>query len=95
MASLVTIEEAKRRLRIDFPDEDDPISSMLEEATDIVIGYIKTPDHGWTPESAPPRIKSAICMVAARLYQDRDGGAEVLTKAVKDVLERDRDPSLA
>lgn len=95
MPALVTVEEVKARLRIDFPDEDDPVTSMAEEATDIVIGYIEKPDHGWTSDTAPPRIKAAIFLVIAQLYENRSGEVEILTDAVKGVLRRDRDPALA
>lgn len=95
MAALVTVEDAKQRLRVDFYDEDTDVVSMTEEATDIVIGYIKKPDHVWTAETVPFRIKAAILLVLARLYEGRDGKEPILTEAVKALLHRDRDPALA
>lgn len=95
MAALVTLDEVKNRLRIDFNDDDVDVLSMAEEATDIVIGYIKQPDHEWTLETVPFRIKAAILLVVSRLYEDRSGSEEVLTDAVKRILHRDRDPALA
>lgn len=92
MAALVTIEDAKARLQIDFDDKDADLESMVEEATDIVVGYIKQPDHEWTPETVPYRIKSAILLGVKSLF---DGDGEVLTDAVKSILHRDRDPALA
>lgn len=95
MAALVTLDEVKARLRIDFDDDDTDAQAMAEQATDIVIGYIKKPDHSWTTENAPARIKAAILLVIGRLYDDRDGQEEVLTDAVKRLVHRDRDPALA
>lgn len=95
MAALVTLDEVKNRLRIDFNDDDVDVLAMSEEATDIVIGYIKQPDHEWTYETVPFRIKAAILLVVSRLYEDRGGTEDVLTDAVKRLLHRDRDPALA
>lgn len=95
MAALVTLDEVKNRLRIDFNDDDVDVLAMAEEATDIVIGYIKKPDHEWTENAVPFRIKAAILLVVSRLYESRDGEGEILTDAVKSLLHRDRDPALA
>lgn len=95
MAALVTLDEVKQRLRLDFDDEDSDVTAMAEEATDIVVGYIKQPDHEWTDETAPLRIKAAILLVVGRLYEDREGKEAVLTDAVRALLHRDRDPALA
>lgn len=95
MSALVTLADVKNRLRIDFDDDDVDAAAMAEEAADIVIGYIKKPDHDWTVDTVPFRIKAAILLVVGRLYEDRDGKEEVLTEAVKNLLARDRDPALA
>lgn len=95
MAALITAEAAKQRLRIDFDDEDEAVDSMLEEATDIVIGYIKKPGHAWTEATVPFRIKSAIFLVFGALFEGRTGEDEILTEPVRSLLHRDRDPALA
>lgn len=97
MVALVTLEEAKSRLRLDFHDEDEDTVEMLEQATDIVIGYIKRPDHGWTDETVPDRIKAAILVVVARMEKDREGQLEggIINETVRSLLIRDRDPALA
>lgn len=95
MPALVTTDEAKLRLRIDAPDEDSAIDSMLAEAEDIVIGYIKKPDHDWTDQTAPFRIKAAILLVFGGLYEGRGPETELLTEPVRTLLHRDRDPALA
>lgn len=94
--ALITLDDAKARLEIDFADQDATAQQMLAEAEDIVLGYLKKPsDHGWTPETVPPRIRSAILLVFAGLFERRSGQDELLTKPVRDLLERDRDPALA
>ncbi|MNU34504.1 Phage gp6-like head-tail connector protein [compost metagenome] len=95
MAALATISDAKQRLRIDFEDDNALITSLLEEATDIVVGYIKKPDHEWSATTVPFRIKSAILLVTGSLYENRDAGEAVLTESVRALLHRDRDPALA
>ncbi len=95
MAALATINDAKQRLRVDFDDDNALITGLLEEATDIVVGYIKKPDHEWTAATVPFRIKAAILLVTGSLYENRDGGEAVLTESVRALLHRDRDPALA
>ena len=97
MVALVTIGDVRDRLRIDAPDDDFDVQAMTEQATDIVVDYLKKPDHTWTPETAPPRIKAAILLVIGRLYMDREGQLEggILSEAVKALVHRDRDPAIA
>lgn len=95
MVALATLDDAKARLRIDFVEDDATVEQMLSEATDIVIGYIKKPTHGWTTETVPDRIRSAILLTFGRLYEDREGAESVLNQTIKDLLWRDRDPALA
>lgn len=93
MAALVTLPVVKARLAITFSTQDAKITGLIDEAQDIVIGYIEKPDHGWTDATAPGRIKSAIILVVARLYANDD--QPVLTDSVKSILRRDRKPVVA
>lgn len=97
MVALATVEETKRRVRIDDSDSDEDIEAMIDQASDIVTDYLKKPDHGWTDETVPDRIKSAVLLVVARLYLDREGQLEggILSETVKALVHRDRDPALA
>lgn len=97
MVALVTLEEAKYRVRIDDSDSDEDVQAMIEQASDIVTNYLKRPDHGWTEASVPDRIKSAILLVIGRLYLDREGQLEggILSETVKALVHRDRDPAIA
>jgi hypothetical protein len=95
MVELVTLEEGKDRLGIVAAStfRDDVVTDLLQQAQDIVIGYIKKPDYDWTEETVPPRIKAAILLALIRLYAGDDG--PIITDAIKAILLRDRDPALA
>jgi hypothetical protein len=93
MPALVTLEEAKLRLRI-VPAEtafDGDLAMKIEQATDIVVDYIKQANHTWTDVDSPPLIKAAILEVVKNLFE----GAEPLPQAIKNILWRYRDPALA
>lgn len=93
MAALVTLAEAKAHLRILSTDQDGLIGTQANAATDIVIDYIKRPDHGWTDGTAPPLVKAAILLVLGGLFAEREGAT--ITDGVKSILHRYRDPALA
>ncbi|NNM75049.1 head-tail connector protein [Enterovirga aerilata] len=95
MVALISVSDAKQQLLIEHDEQDAFLAAKAEEATDIVIGYLKKPNHGWTEETAPPRVRSAILLVLGVLYRDREGQTNPLTDAVKALLWRDRDPALA
>lgn len=109
MAALITIEHARRQLRIAPSDEtfDAELEPLMELATAIVIDYIKRPDHGWTANSDPSGgspydadfviVTAAISEVMTNLFRHR-GDADMpgpLTGRVQFMLERLRDPALA
>lgn len=95
MVSLVDLEAAKERLGFDFNHDDFALADMIAEAQDHVLRYIAAPEDRWTAETLPPRIKSAILLVTARLYANRDSDGEIITAAVKGLLRRDRKPVVA
>lgn len=92
MAELVTLAQAKAQIRVEHSDEDQDIADKVEQATDIVIGYLKRPEHSWTVETVPPRVRAAILLVFEGLYDRKD---ELITPTVVSLLQRDRDPALA
>lgn len=95
MAELISIDDAKARLRIDGDDDDAVVQDILAEATAIVVKHIKKPDHGWTAATVPDDIKSAILLVAARICADREGNEDWLNEGARRILNGHRDPSLA
>lgn len=92
MPALVTLDQIKARLRIDAIDDQADVESMAEEATDIVIGYLKIEDPTWTVDTVPDRVRTAILLVVRALY---DGEPQPISSAVQSILWRDRDPALA
>lgn len=93
MTALVTLDEAKTHLRILDDDQDFDVVMKIEAASEIVIDYIKRPDHGWTAATAPKLIKAAVLLVAASMFADREFGG--LSDSVKNILHRYRDPAVA
>lgn len=91
--ALLTLAEAKTDLRVEGNDEDADVTLKMEAATEIVIDYIKQPDHTWTAADCPFLIKAAVMLVLRNLYDAQD--AHPLTEGVKAILHRFRDPALA
>lgn len=91
--ALVTMAEARDHLKIDAGDDDLDLLLKVEAASEIVIDYIKRPDHGWTDATAPFLIKAAVLLVLADLYLNRENGG--LPDAAVRILHRHRDPALA
>lgn len=95
---LITLAQAKAQLVIEDDDRDSEILLKAEEATDIVVDYLKKPDHGWTDRTVPGRVRLAILMVLTSIFFNRGddaAAADPISKAVVDVLARTRDPTLA
>ena len=92
MNYLVTLEEALPHLRANAEDNVE-IYSKISQASDIVIDYVTDPErHSWTDETVPPRAKAATLLVLTALWTGED---EPLNHAVRALLRRLRDPSLA
>ena len=101
MAALVSLDRIKRHLYVDGSEHDADLADRAEEATAIVVDYLKTPNHGWTVETVPANVRAAVLLVAADLWERRGtgmkaGGEETgLTATVKALLYRMRDPAMA
>ncbi len=100
MAALITTDAARRQLRLTQSDLEvaDVAADVAEKAVDatgIVIDYLKRPEHGWTAETVPQPVRSAILLVLTTIYEYRGGEVEPISDAVKSILARMRDPALA
>jgi hypothetical protein len=97
--TLVTLQQAKDQVRVyGFADDDSQLLLKAEQASDIVVDYIKRPDHGWTDRTCPGHVRSAVLLVLGNLFGTRGDDAktaEPLSQPVKDLLWRERDPALA
>lgn len=92
MTPLVTIEALRDRLRIDEEVSSPDLQRIAEEATAIVIDFLKRPNHGWTVETVPAQVRTTIFMVAQGIDI---GEPEPLSRGVKDLLRRMRHPAVA
>lgn len=100
---LVTLDEAKLHLRIDDDDHDDDIIEKLLGASSMITDYLKLGGalpSTWIDETGsitvPADIKAATLLALAELYREREAQyADPLSKGVRDLLIRHRDPSLA
>lgn len=85
---LLSLEAAKRHLRIEpeNTDDDEDLKVKIEEASAIVIDYIKAPDRerrtgegapeSWTELTVPGVIRAAVELVLSKLFDDRNAGDE-------------------
>lgn len=85
MAALLTLDVAKKHLRVDHTDDDDDITRKINQASAIVLDYIKktigTPDPNdpsivdWDDTTVPPPVAAAVEIMLSKLYDDRAAGA--------------------
>ena len=108
---IVTLDRAKKHLRVTSFAEDDDIYAKLESATAIVIDYIYRDDDdwvetilAWTPSTVPRPIQAAVLVQLGELYRFRGDDLPnespqrehgFLSPAVTAYLHRFRDPSIA
>lgn len=85
---LVDIATAKGRLRIDGTALDSDLLVALEQASSIVLDYLKVADE---PDPVPEFVQAATLLAAKALL---DGG-DPLSDVVMRLLHRYRDPTLA
>lgn len=101
MVALVTLQQAKRHLRILHDDENDDLQDKIQQSSDIVMDYLQRPDLVWTDASgdtqsdAPFRVQAAVLLVLGGLWENRgdeemeQGQADgYLAKSVTALLHR-------
>jgi uncharacterized phage protein (predicted DNA packaging) len=82
--ALLTLDVAKKHLRVDHADDDADITRKIDQASAIVLDYIKktigTPDPedpsivDWTDATVPPPVAAAVEIMLSKLYDDRAAG---------------------
>ncbi|NTI48499.1 phage gp6-like head-tail connector protein [Agrobacterium rhizogenes] len=100
---LITLEAAKRRLRILHDDEDESILDMVTEASAAIRDYVKLSDEEWQVLSDIQQHTARLaCLNLLKwLYNDRDGSLGVkvasgyLPESVTMSLHRLRTPAIA
>lgn len=67
---IVTIEEMKQYLRVDFDDDDGLISALITSATRLCMDIVRTEDEAAFEATA--NAKPAIYYAVAYLYEHRE-----------------------
>ncbi|WP_173931385.1 phage gp6-like head-tail connector protein [Chelativorans sp. Marseille-P2723] len=104
MNPLVTLEQVDLALKLDLVEDDErtpDIEWKMRQATEIVIDYLKRPDHEWTVEDVPGQVSAAIILAIRALLDGEE--AELLSglansdtsSPVVALLMRLRDPAVA
>ena len=65
---IVTVEEVKRHLRLQYDDEDDYIESLIEQAQAAAEDYCRVSfeDH------APEPVRLAVLLMISHYFENRD-----------------------
>jgi hypothetical protein len=82
MVAFVTLEQAKRHLRIYHSDEDNDLLDKIKQSSEIVVNYIQkaTLTDTWvsavdySPSTAPMLIQAAVLLQLDILWEHRNGG---------------------
>ena len=94
--NLVSLEKAKRHLRIDNTDHDEDIANKVAQASAIVMDYLKLTAVPATWPTVPFVVEAAVLVVLGELFQKREAGdVDVISQGVQALLARQRDPALA
>ena len=67
----VSLDEMKNYLRVDYPDEDELISSLITTAEELVAHVARIP-VGEAADSAEGNIRTAVLYSVAYLYEHRE-----------------------
>lgn len=87
---MITLDQARYHLRIDGTDTDAELQSKLDMALAIVADYVGDASYSLDVERA------AALLVLGELWMNRESStADVLSNAVRVLLERARTPAFA
>lgn len=83
---LVSLDEAKRHLRVDHDDENADLELKIAAASELIVDYLKDAanafldsqgepeiDSAGQPVGIPFKVKAATLLMVGYLYRDRDG----------------------
>jgi len=97
--ALVTLAVAKTHLHVTTSDRDTDIQRLVDEASAIVIDYLKSrADDTWTDVTVPKPVQAATLLLVGHYDEHRgdDMTADAnVWAAVERLLVRYRDPALA
>lgn len=102
---LVTLQEVKGRLHIDYNDDDVNLSQLIGAVSASILRYLKSDGDEYRDSSGDivagnveDDIKAAAMWMIAAWYDDADPKVfepELLPAAVRSLLHSRRDPTLA
>lgn len=97
---LITTEEAKQHLQIDYDDADDEVTRLATEASAVVLDYLKRPMTEWqdvdgNPVDVPGPVVVAVKLVLGELFKSREATADPISPSVIRLLDRLRGPAFA
>lgn len=72
MTNIVTLNEVKAWLRVDYDDEDTVLEGMIETATAEALHLADGLEQG--AEAVPPALKTAVLLHVASLFEGRSEG---------------------
>lgn len=74
-ATLVSLERAKKQIRVTHTEEDDDILDRIDEAEDIILRYLNgADDPTWDESTVPGAVKAAILRQFTHLWRHRGDG---------------------
>lgn len=83
---LVTLEEAKTYLRVDYDDEDDLIEGFINTGEKLVLETLRAQSNG------TPTDKVAVLFAVAYLFENReDADMNELTRNLRYILMTERE----
>lgn len=103
---IVSLEEVKQHLRIDYDEEDADLTLKIKAASQMILEYVKRSESDYEEDSdgileVPYAMKMACLIMVGILYRDRDGTESdkwqqgFLPFSVTALIYNLRDPSLA
>ncbi len=86
---IVTLEEAKNYLRVDFEEDDSLLTNLISTAESLCMDILRTDDLEVLSES--DKAKAAVMYTIAYLYEHReDANHHELTMTLRALLGGDR-----
>lgn len=72
--AMITLDEAKTYLRVDYADEDDLITNFISAAEKLVQDMARLSDEEWTAadEDTLARVRIAVLFAVAYMYEHRE-----------------------
>ena len=72
--ALITLDEAKTYLRVDYTDEDELITNFISSAEKLVQDMARLSDGDWedADEDTLARVRIAVLFTVAYLYEHRE-----------------------